>query len=421
MTKRAVPVLVLVPPTWIGGLGAMRTLGRLGVPVYGLAHRRRLVPNASRYCAGTFAVGEEGRPLGNTADLVAGLVRAGNQLGNDAILLAGTDEWAVFIAEHADELEPYFRFPNMPANLVAGLASKEGLNRLAGLHEVATPRIAKPRDADDAIRLAASMHYPVIIKPVVSRPDVTHKAVVDDADALLRAYRMTEETPEAPNVMLQEFIPGRDEDVWMFNGYFDSQSYCLMGITGRKLRQQPPHMGHCSLGVCRQNRAVIKTTVRFLQALGYRGIVDIGYRFDHRDGQYKILDVNPRLGGAFRLFVDANGLDVVRALYLDMTGQTVPTVVPQDGRRWLREDSEILSLWQYRRLDGLRARDWIRSLRGVQETSTFSWSDPVPFIASMWKLLTQTIQGRWHRRMRQRHATRLEVRTPTANPAVETK
>ncbi|HVS05591.1 MAG TPA: ATP-grasp domain-containing protein [Candidatus Dormibacteraeota bacterium] len=405
MTRRPA-LLVLVPPAWIGGLGTMRSLGQLGVPVYGLAHRRRLVPNASRYCAGTFPIGDEGRPTGEPATLVAGLLAAGEQLGPGAILLAGTDEWAVFVAEHAEQLQTRFRFPRMSADLVASLASKEGLYQLAGEHNVPTPRIAKPANAQEAAALASTLRYPVMLKPVVSRPDVTFKAVAGNADSLLAAYERMEEAPEAPNVMLQEYIPGRDEDVWMFNGYFDENSRCLAAFTGRKLRQQPAHMGHCSLGVCRQNRAVIKTTLRFLGAVGYRGIVDIGYRFDHRDGQYKILDVNPRLGGAFRLFVDRNGLDVVRALYLDLTDQPVPVTVPQDGRRWLREDSELLSLVQYRRTDKLRLGDWLRSFRGVQETATFSLVDPVPFIASMWHLVSETVRGRWQRvRRRQAQAS----------------
>jgi D-aspartate ligase len=420
MSRRAA-VLVLVPPTWIGGLGAMRSLGRLGVPVYGLAHRSRLVPNASRYCAGTFPVGNEGRPLGDATSLVGGLLDAGEQLGRGAILLAGTDEWAVFIAEHGEQLQTHFRFPRMSADLVAALASKEGLYRLASQHDVPTPRIGKPGNADDAAALAKTLQYPVMLKPVVSRPDVTYKAVAENAESLLRSYHRMEEAPDAPNVMLQEYIPGLDEDVWMFNGYFDGHSHCLMGFTGQKLRQQPPHMGHCSLGVCHQNPTVISTTLRFLKSVGYRGIVDIGYRFDHRDGQYKILDVNPRLGGAFRLFVDANGLDVVRAFYLDLTERPVPVPVPQDGRRWLREDSEILSLWQYRRTDGLRFRDWVRSVRGVQETSTFAVLDPVPFIASMWRLIAETIRGRWRRRTGLRPLAARHRAATTINPTAVIK
>jgi D-aspartate ligase len=48
-----------------------------------------------------------------------------------------------------------------------------------------------------------------------------------------------------------------------------------------------------------------------MQEIGYSGIVDIGYRYDRRDGEYKLLDVNPRVGATFRLFVDSNGMDVV--------------------------------------------------------------------------------------------------------------
>ena len=392
--NRSTAVLVLVPPTWIGGLGAMRSLGRLGVRVYGLSHRRRLVPNASRYCAGTIAAGEEGRPLGDPARIVADLLKAADQLGHGTLLLAGTDEWAVFLAAHADALSSRYRFPMMPAALVAGLASKDGLYRLATAHQVPTPRVAVPRNAADALDLAGTLQYPVMLKPVHSRPHVTYKAVASSAHDLLERYRLMEEAPDTPNVLLQEYIPGTDADVWMFNGYFNGSSECLAGFTGQKLRQHPAHMGHCSLGVLRENRLVAETTCRFLAAVGYRGVVDIGYRFDRRDGQYKILDVNPRLGGAFRLFVDRQGLDVVRAFYLDLTRQPVAAVQPNDGRRWLREDSELVAFNHYRRTDGLTLRGWVGSWKGVQETSTFTLRDPLPFVASMWLLLKETVRGR---------------------------
>jgi predicted ATP-grasp superfamily ATP-dependent carboligase len=35
--------------------------------------------------------------------------------------------------------------------------------------------------------------------------------------------------------------------------------------------------------------------------------VDLGFRYDARDSRYKPLDVNPRIGATFRLFVDAEG------------------------------------------------------------------------------------------------------------------
>jgi predicted ATP-grasp superfamily ATP-dependent carboligase len=385
-------VLVLVPPRWIGGLGVMRSLGQLGIPVYGLKHRSTSIPNASRYATGLVNAGHDGRPVGGEPGrIVDDLLRAGDRLGDDIILIAGTDEWATFIAAHAEMLATRFRFPRTPLPVVEALASKEGLARLALQHGLPTPGIAVPASAADATTLARTLTYPILVKPVHSRPDVTYKGIADDEASLLRHYHVLEETPEAPNVLLQEYIPGQDSDVWMFNGYFDAGSRCLAAFTGVKLRQHPARMGHCAMGELRQNPVVIDQTISFLQAVGYQGIVDIGFRFDARDGRYKVLDVNPRLGGAFRLFVDRNGVDVARALYWDFTGTSVPRIEARDGRRWFREDSDLVAFRHYHQDHGLTFKNWLRSFRGVEEASTFDWTDPLPFVTSMLLLARDTL------------------------------
>src|SRR5208283_6120920 len=125
--------------------------------------------------------------------------------------------------------------------------------------------------------------------------------------------------------MFQEYIPGGDDSVWMFNGYFNENSDCLFAITGKKIRQAPVYIGYTSLGICLKNEVVDETTRRFTKEISYRGILDIEYRYDARDKQYKVLDINRRIGSTFRLFVSQDGLDVARAAYLDLTGQPVPS------------------------------------------------------------------------------------------------
>jgi len=118
-----------------------------------------------------------------------------------------------------------------------------------------------------------------------------------------------------------------------------------------------------------------------MKSIGYRGILDIGYRYDARDGQYKVLDVNPRIGSTFRLFVGDGDMDVSRALYLDLTGQTIPSTSPRYGRKWMVEDADLVSSIRYYRDGNLTAKDWLKSFRGVQETAFLSLRDPVPGIA----------------------------------------
>ncbi len=388
-------VLVLAPPRFIGPLGVMRSLRPLGVRVYGLRHDAASIASASRFCAGTIKAGTDGRPTGySDAEIVEQLLAAGAKLGTGTILIAGSDEWSVFVARHAGALAPVFRFPQTPLEMTEKLSAKDGLYELATRHGVPTPRILVPRDEDELERIAPTLQFPVMLKPVVSRPGRQGLELVERRDQLLPRYRLL----GGGDILCQEYIPGTDEDVWIFNGYFDSGSRCLAAFTGQKIRQHPAHMGLCAFGVCRQNAEVIDLTQSFLARIGYQGVVDIGYRFDRRDGRYKVLDINPRLGGAFRLFVDAHGLDVARAMYLDLTGQPVPELVPRDGRKWMLEAGELLAYRHYRRDRGLTVWGWARSLHGLEEGATWSLSDPLPFLIAMRILATDTFGERVRRR-----------------------
>lgn len=407
-------VLVLGPPRYAGPLGTMRSLGRLGVRVYGVRHRARSAATTSRYCAGTLSVGIDGRPWEDETHTVHDLLAAGRRLGQGTVLVPGSDEWAVLVARHAAELSRMFRMPVVPSKLVHRLAAKDGLYELAVKHGLPTPRIVFPEHRAQAVVEAGRLAYPVMLKPITSRPDVLEKAVVHDAEELLAAYDRMEESPEAPNVMFQEYIPGGDRDVWIFNGYFDAESRCLAAFTGVKVRQHPAKMGIASVGELRQNERVIQVTRDFLRAVGYRGIVDIGYRFDARDGEYKVLDINPRLGGAFRMFVDDSGMDVVRAMYLDLTGRPVPEIHATDGRRWINEAADLVAARHYGRLDGLTFGGWLRSLRPVREGASWANDDPLPFAVTMSLLVRETLSAKW-RRFRRRAITTLAARA--ARPA----
>jgi predicted ATP-grasp superfamily ATP-dependent carboligase len=210
-------------------------------------------------------------------------------------------------------------------------------------------------------------------------------AIVPDENELLKLMELN--TASSPlGIILQEYIPGGEDAVWMFNGYFNDESECLFGATGRKLRQFPAHRGSTSLGICARNDAVETQTKRLMQAVAYRGPLDIGYRFDARDGQYKLLDVNPRIGSTFRLFAATNGLDVARAIYLDRTGQIVPSAQVPQGRKWIVETNDLASSWSQLREKELTLSSWKNSLRGVQEGVWLVPDDlsPVAILPLLW-------------------------------------
>jgi predicted ATP-grasp superfamily ATP-dependent carboligase len=117
-----------------------------------------------------------------------------------------------------------------------------------------------------------------------------------------------------------------------------------------------------------------------MSALGYRGPLDIGFRYDARDGRYKVNDINPRIGGMLRLFVGDNGMDVARALYQEMTGQPVTSASTPEDRKWIIEDIDLISALRYWWDGNLSIREWLHSLRGIDEATFISLDDLRPLL-----------------------------------------
>lgn len=379
------PVVVLSAKTH-GSLGIIRSLGRLGVRVIAVDTASRGPASYSKYLDARNVFDLVGA---SPDDLIDHLLRLGSTIGQRSVLIPTWDETSLVVAEHRDALSPWFILPEQPPDLARRLADKRQMAALAIEHGVPTPSIVVPRDRAEVEAFASSAEFPVMLKGIDGNRLYARTGrkmvIVEDGRTLLDRYDEMED-PAAPNIMLQEYIPGGDDTVWMFNGYFDHDSEALIAITGRKLRQTPVYTGATSLGITLPNEEVESTTRRWMAALGYRGILDIGYRYDARDGRYKVLDVNPRIGATFRLFLAEGGLDVVRALYLDLTGQPVPAAPPRYGRKWMVE-KDLGSSWRYIRDGRLTVKGWVGSLGGIEEFGYLSRDDPRPFARCIFDLL----------------------------------
>jgi D-aspartate ligase len=373
------PVVVLSAQNY-GTLGIIRSLGRLGIPVYAVDADPRRAASYSKYLRGRFRFDLAGATADATVDY---LREVGRKLGTRAVLIPTWDETALLASEAYAALSDRFLLPHQPEKLAFELASKKEMHRLAKRDSIPTPDVTFPADVEEVREFAARALFPVMLKGIdgnrLKRRTGRKMEIVTNPEDLVRLYAEMED-PADPNLMLQEYIPGGDDSIWMFNGYFDANSDCLASFTGRKLRQTPPYTGVTSLGVCLRNDAVEQMTQSWMKRLGYRGVLDIGYRYDARDGSYKVLDANPRIGATFRLFVSKNGMDVARALYLDLTGQPVPVSELTEGRKWLVEGGDFDSFLQYRRDGALTTRQWLASMSGVQESAYFARDDPRPFL-----------------------------------------
>lgn len=377
----SLPVVVLRPDHH-GSLCLIRTLGRIGVPVYGVGSQLRSAGMVSRYCRDKFIFPDGASSAQAQVDFLKEVMR---KIGSRPLLTCTNDVSSTFIAENSAVLRESFLFPNISSDLVQTLTDKKLMYFLAKKLDIPTAETSFPQSRQDVLNFLEgdAVSFPIMLKGIdgaaLERRGKPKMVIVRTPQELLQQYDWIED-PANPNLMLQEYIPGGDNSVWMFNGYFNANSDCLFGIAGQKLRQHPVYTGATSLGICLRNEVVEETTKRLMKSVGYRGVLDIGYRYDERDGKYKVLDINPRVGATFRLFLDQNGMDAVRAMYLDLTGQAVSVSPPRVGRKWVVENGDIISFHDYHRDGKLTFFQWIRSFKGVQEAAWFASDDLAPFL-----------------------------------------
>jgi D-aspartate ligase len=392
-----VPVLVLKVDSYAlhhGGLGVVRSLGRLGIPVYGV-YRERLIPAAvSSYLSGRFIWRGDAEDEDRFLD---GMAMIGERLGRPAVLVPTDDLGAILVSQHASTLSRWFRLPHPPPGLAHLVASKKGLSELCGKLGVPCPQVSYPSSRHDAEEFAASAGFPVVAKAIEpwllpAGAGLKSTSIIHSRDDLLRLYQRLE-GHSAGNLMLQEYIPRDCAQDWFFHGYCDARSSCLVSFTGVKLRSSPPYAGATSLGRCQDNETLRGHAEQLLETIGYRGIMDLDYRLDLRDGEYKLLDFNPRVGAQFRVFEDAAGLDVVRALHLDLTGREVRRRPQRDGRVFVVEQGDLLASLGYHRAGDLSLRSWLSSLRGSRrELAWFARDDLAPFLLMCVRFLLRGVQ-----------------------------
>jgi D-aspartate ligase len=346
------------------------------VPVYTIVEDHFTPAARSRYLAGRFRWPTTGRE--EPDELVAGLLQIGSSIGGRAILVATDEEAAVLVAEQAVRLREQFVLPAVAPGLPRSLATKHELHALCVQHGIPTPVSLRPQSAVEVLEFATALGFPCVLKNDAPwlrliRPAVANTAIIYDA---LELRRLVDSWQTMPSALMQEYVPRERATDWIAHAYLGEDPDRHVIFTGRKLRSWPPQAGVTTYAYTRSNAEVAQLTRELCSKVGFRGICDLDWRFDSSAAQYKLVDFNPRLGAQFRLFERADGVDVIRAMHLDLTGRELSPGRQVDGRLYVVENLDVPARIAYRRA-GHREEAPLPSA-GHRELAWWAADDPLP-------------------------------------------
>ncbi len=362
-----------------GSLAVARSLGRRGVPVVHVTHDHPIA-GLSRYVLKRFRW--EGPDV---ADALERLLEIGQRNGLKGwALFAGGDPEVRFAARNRAALSQVFRVTTPPWEITRLSDDKRQLYRYAASIGLDCPRSAEPQDAEALARL--DIPFPLVLKPAAyGAPNALTLAKcwkAEDRGELLRRYEEATALQGANGVIVQELIPGGGENQFSYAAVWQDGAP-VASLVARRLRQLPIDFGFTSTFVETIENAEIEAAAETLLAsLNFSGLVELEFKFDARDGRYKLLDFNNRAWAWIGLS-PAAGVDMPYLAWRLATGHDAPRRRGRTGAVWMHVARDLVSAAQHAMAGRLRLADYRNGWRRPLTLAAFAWDDPLPGLAEL--------------------------------------
>lgn len=360
-------------------LGAVRNLGRMGVPTIVLDANKNQAAFFSKYAKGILCP----HPKYQEEEYIDFLLSIGEQLPLKAVLFPTGDTESLAILKHRSRLEKYYHFTMADYERVNSIINKEHFYHLLENYNIAHPKTFFPKDPKQAKEASTLLSYPCIVKPVYTtyfRLDFHTKLfVARSSEELISLFGKAYEKQH--QVMLQEIIPGDATAMFGFNAYYDKTGTPHGGFVYQRLREWPLGFGNGCYIQSVEQPILGQTTSFFIKRLRYHGIVDAEFKYDARDNAFKFIEINPRIWMQ-NSFPAHFGKNLPYFAYLDALGKQLPKTSFSNEKKsvkWVYFLEDLQSSRACMRTGELSIMAWLQAYSLRNEYAVFAWDDPFPF------------------------------------------
>ncbi len=363
------------------GLSIARHLGRLGIPVRA-SGGATCWAMYSRYCREAFAI-----PKGEKLQTYWKQLLLGSDRRLDGhIVLALSDDAIEFVSAHRGLLKERYILDDADAELQHGFLDKMQTLDMARKAGIDAPQHWQVRDEADLAVIKNQVRFPVAVKPIQSHKfsAVFRKKlfIVDSSFDELKA-KVRQAWENGISVFIVEMIPGPDSQLSSYYTYRTPDGRSLFHFTKSVIRRWPVNRGNACFHKTGWLPETAEAGARFFEQVGLKGLGNIEFKLDTRDGKLKIIEVNARFTAAQEL-VRRAGVPIDLIVYCHLTGQAIPAAKQngQELRLWypLRDFMGFLEL---HKRGELSLWGWLKSVTTtVPVLPLLSLSDPAPMFGA---------------------------------------
>lgn len=383
------------------GLAIVRSLGRSGVPVHGIAFSPADFAIGSRYLRSRHVVPDpmagDGRRPGDGPDACADRDRRTLEIlariaadGRRLVLFPERDEHVAFVLRNWDAVAEVADVPLPPdPDVTWSLRRKERLARVAVAAGVPAPATVHAH-CEQAIR-GSGLRPPFLLKPVEGQDFALYFGekvmIAESVDEAVAKWRAASDA--GFETLVQEFIPESSDRIWSLLTYISTDGRPLGSVVGRKVRQGPLKFGTSAFFEVDHDDRVLDHGLRLLLHAGYRGLAHVEMAYDVRDDTFKLLEVNTRPPVWFGLAVN-DRFDMARLAYADLCGHAPLTCrLFREDLAWAYLAKDLYVSCQMARCGELDVAGLVRDYRKRKVRAVFAADDPLPAVRSLRYLLAR--------------------------------
>jgi D-aspartate ligase len=362
------------------GLGIARSLGRRGIPIC-VIDDQHSVSQFSKYIKRVVRV----KDLRDELSTIESVIEVGRRYGlNGWILFPTRDETVAAFSRHRDRLAEYFRVTTGSWDSVQWCWDKKNTYERAAELGIPVPHTFNPRTEAELVSLYDRL--PLALKPAVKENFFYATGAkawrAETPDQLNDLFRRAIRQIKPEEILIQEIIPGDGQRQYSYCAFFrDGKAHST--LVARRLRQHPREFGRAATYVeTIEHPEIEELSERFLKAIDYYGLVEVEFKQDPRDGQFKLLDVNARTWG-FHSIGDPAGVDFPYLLYADQLGIPVERCRAKAEVGWLRMITDVPTALSDLCAGELKLSSYWSSLRRARSESVFCLRDPAPSVAEV--------------------------------------
>lgn len=385
---------IVIMSFYITGLSIARSLGRRGIKVVGVSSAD-FPKTYSR-----FVTHIREPQIGSEKERLEFFINIGRKFKSPAVLLPLLDADVMFLSSNRDILKEYFLFFLAPHEILAALTSKLDLIELADRHKIPLPLSILINNEADLAKIPSGF-FPCVLKPDSQyswRTEKAHKIGIGGLKAifipnkteLVIKYNQLKEV--GAKLIVQKMIVGPDENHLDYHAFVDSNDRIIGEFVGKKFRLTPPHFGMGCYVESVKSEIVVNEGRRILRFLNYKGMANVNFKIDERDGRLYFFELNPRM--SFWIGLDiACGVDFPYYYYKTcLEERIIPKGGYPAGKKWLSLYHDIRAIRPLIKDGSITWHRWIVSVIKADIGAIYDRGDPLPGIIFPFRIIKKMVR-----------------------------